>query len=121
MANLTTFGANSLWDGTAMPATLYCKLHVGAPGAAATANAAGNTLRKAFTRVASSAGATSNVAALTWTAVGTAEDYTHFSAWDNVSAGNAWLGGTITANPVAIGDDFDIAIGDLDLTFDIIT
>ncbi len=87
---LSTYGANAVLDGTAMPATLYAKLHIGNPGAAGTANPAGETTRKAFTRAAASGGATSNVAALTWTAVSTSEDYSHITIWDASSAGNCW-------------------------------
>ena len=58
-AEFSTFGANSVLDGTGIPATLYLKAHLGNPGAAGTANAAAETTRKAFTRSAASAGATS--------------------------------------------------------------
>ena len=52
MANWSTYGANAILDGTAMPATLYAKLHIGNPGAAGTSNPAAETSRKSFTRVA---------------------------------------------------------------------
>ena len=99
------------------PVGLFVKLHVGDPGAAATANPAGNTTRVAATFGTNAAGgAISNTAAVAWTNVGTAEDYTHFSAWDDVAAGAFIFSGTITANAVAIGDDFTIPIGDCDVT-----
>lgn len=98
------------------PAAVYVKLHTGAPGAAGTSNAAGNTTRQAVTFGASSGGAISNDAAVTWTSVSTSEDYTHFSIWDASVAGNFMISGTITANAVVSGDTFTIAIGDLDIT-----
>jgi hypothetical protein len=112
----TTFGANSILNGTALPATLHVKLHTGNPGASAASNAAGNTTRQSFTRSTSTTGTNSNAAALTWTSVSTSETYTHFSAWDNASAGDPWIVGTVTASAVTSGDTFEIATGDLDLT-----
>lgn len=110
---------NSLCRGTAYtpPAGVFVKLHVGAPGAAATSNPAGNTTRVAATFGTNAAGgAISNTAAIDWTSVSTAEDYTHFSAWDASSGGNFLFSGTITANAVAVGDNFSIPIGDCDVT-----
>lgn len=119
MANLSTYGANAFLDGTALPATLYAKLHIGNPSAAGTANAAGETTRKSFTRGSAAAGATSNAGALTWTAVSTSEDYSHITLWDNLTVGNCWMVGTLTANAVVAGDTFEIAVGDLDLAMTI--
>jgi len=116
---LSTYGTNAVLDGTAMPATLYGKLHVGNPTAAGTANAATETTRKSFTRAAASGGATSNVAALTWPTIAGSQDATFLSMWDNVSAGNCWGIVPVTANAYVAGDTFEIAAGDLDLSLDI--
>lgn len=98
------------------PNALYVKLHVGDPGAAGTANPAVETDRVLATfGTGASGGAISNTAALTWTAVAGAEDYTHFSVWDSPTTGNFQFSGTVGANAVAIGDDFVIPIGDLDV------
>lgn len=110
---------NSLCRGTAYtpPAGLWVKLHIGAPGAAATANPAGNTTRvQATFGTNASGGAISNTASIDWTNVPTAEDYTHFSAWDAVTGGSPKFTGTITANAVAVGDNFSVPIGDCDVT-----
>lgn len=112
----TTYGANAVLNGTALPTTLWAKLHVGNPGSAGTASPATETTRKSFTRTTSTTGTCSNVAALTWTNVAGSEDYTHLVAYDASSGGNAWLVATVTANPVTGGDTFEIAAGDLDLT-----
>ena len=101
------------------PAAIYAKLHIGAPGAAGTSNAAGNTTRQAITFGAAAAGAISNDNAPSWTNVSTSEDYTHISLWDHVSAGNFMLSGTITANAVVAGDTFTLPVGDVDITITI--
>lgn len=102
------------------PSALYVKLHVGDPGAAGTANAATETTRKQATfGTAASGGAISNTSAITWTGVSGSEDYTHFTTWDAASAGSFQFSGTITANPVTSGDDFSIAVGDLDVALSV--
>jgi nitrous oxide reductase accessory protein NosL len=83
------------------PAAFYVKLHLGDPGSAGTANAAANTTRTAVTFSAASGGAITNSADVAWTNVPNAETYSHVSFWD--------------ARTVAIGDNFTIAAGDLDL------
>lgn len=99
------------------PTAFYLKLHVGDPGSAGTSNPAGHTTRAQVTfGTNASGGAISNTAAVTWTNVTTAEDYTHWSAWDASTSGNFLLSGTMTANAVQVGDSFEIPIGDLDLT-----
>ena len=88
---------------------VYVKLHVGDPGAAATANAATETTRKEASFSAASSGALTSDAALTWTNISGSQDATHFSAWDNLTAGNFLFSGTITANAYTAGDTFTIA------------
>lgn len=88
---------------------VYVKLHVGDPGAAATANAATETTRKEASFSAASSGALTSDAALTWTNIVGSQDATHFSAWDNLTAGNFLFSGTVTANAYTAGDTFTIA------------
>lgn len=108
--------ANSALD-TLLAAHTWIKQHTGAPGAAATSNAATETTRKQATWGSASGGAATNTtSALTWTAVAGSEDYTHFSAWTASSAGTPGFTGTVTANAVTAGDTFTIAIGDLDVS-----
>jgi hypothetical protein len=104
------------------PTAFWLKLHTADPGAAGATAPAGNTTRHQVTfGSVASGGAISNTAAVTWTTgeVTTSEDYTHWSAWDASTAGNFLASGTITANPVTAGDQFTIAIGDLDLTLNV--
>jgi hypothetical protein len=49
--------------------------------------------------------------------VSTAETISHVSAWDASTAGNfIWSDALNTARTVAVGDDFEIAAGELDIT-----
>lgn len=109
---------NAVLRGTAYtpPSAIYAKLHVGEPGSAGTANAATETTRKQITfGTVASGGAISNTVAASWTSVAGTEDYTHVSLWDAVSGGNYLMSGAITAAPVAAGDDFSLAIGEIDI------
>jgi hypothetical protein len=93
--------------------TVYVKLHTGDPGAAGTANPATETTRKSVSFAAASSGSLASDDAVTWTNIAGSEDATHFTAWDNLSAGNFLFSGTITANPYTAGDTFTIASGAL--------
>ena len=94
-------------------ATVYVKLHVGDPGANGTSNAATETTRKAASFAAASTGSIASDAAITWTNIAGSQDATHFTAWDNISAGNFLFSGTITANAYTAGDTFTISSGAL--------
>jgi hypothetical protein len=98
-------------------ATPYIKLHVGAPGAAGTSNAATETTRKLVSFGAASSGAISNDSAITWTDVAASEDYTHWTLWTAETDGTFIGSGTVTANAVTDGDTFTIPSGDLDIAF----
>ena len=95
---------------------IWVQLHIGAPGAAGTANAASNTTRVNATSAfgtAASGGSITNTVELDWTNVPTAETYSHVSLWTASSAGTFVASGSITANAVAVGDNFSIPVGDL--------
>ncbi len=101
------------------PVAFFVKLHIGDPGVAGTANVAGETTRKAVTFSAAAAGAITNSAALTWTSVSTTETYSFVSFWDTVGpAGGTFLGSDNlnTTRAVTAGDNFEIAIGDVDFS-----
>ena len=100
-------------------ATVYVKLHVGDPGANGTSNAATETTRKAASFAAASSGSIASDAAITWTNISGSQDATHFTAWDNVSAGNFLFSGTITANAYTAGDTFTISSGALTVSLTI--
>jgi hypothetical protein len=92
---------------------VYVKLHVGDPGVNGTSNAATETTRKAASFAAASSGSIASDAAITWTNIAGSQDATHFTAWDNASAGNFLFSGTITANAYTAGDTFTISSGAL--------
>ena len=91
----------------------YIKLHTGDPGAAGTANAATETTRKAASFGAATAGAINSDADISWTNIAGSQDASHFTAWDNLTAGNFLFSGTITANPYTAGDTYTISSGNL--------
>jgi hypothetical protein len=113
---LSAAGANVALDAV-LAAYTWIKLHTGAPGSAGTSNAATETTRKQATWRAASNGASSQSNALEWTGVAASEDYTHFSAWSASSGGTFGFSGTITADAVTSGNNFTIAVDDLDVSF----
>ena len=92
-----------------MPATVYVKLHLGDPGEAATSNAAVEDTRKSAAWATAASGAIATSATLEWTSVSTTETYSHWSMWDDLTAGNAlWSGALATSAAVTAGDTFQI-------------
>lgn len=87
----------------------WAKLHVGAPGAAGTANPATETDRVQATWPTSvTTQSMTNENTMTWTAVAGSEDYTHISFWTASTAGTFGMSGVITANAVTSGDTFQL-------------
>lgn len=105
--------------GTALDALVaayqWIKLHVGAPGAAGTANPATETTRKQVTswNATGTDGIVENVTAVSWTAIAGSEDATAFTAWTANAAGNFGFSGAITANAYVAGDTYSVAAGAL--------
>ena len=98
-------------------ASVYIKLHTGDPGEAGTSNAATETTRKLISFSAASSGSMASSAAISWTNVAATEVYTHWSAWDNSSAGNClWTGALNASASLTAGDTFTIST--LTLTLD---
>jgi hypothetical protein len=92
-----------------MPTTVYIKLHTGDAGEAGTSNAATETTRKAASWASASSGSIATSATLEWTNVSTTETYSHWSAWDNSTAGNClWTGALSSSAAVTAGDTFQI-------------
>jgi hypothetical protein len=116
--NVSSGVANSILalilNGTAFAgfSTPYVQLHTGAPGAAGTANVAGNNTRVASGAFAAPAGgSTTNSAAINWTSVSTSETYSHVSLWSAVSGGTFICSGSIAASAITAGQNFQIAAG----------
>ena len=91
------------------PSGVYLKLHTGDPGEAGTSNAATNTSRQQVSFSAASSGSIVSSATVTWTNVSTTETYSHWSMWDNSTAGNCiWTGALSSSSSVTAGDTFQI-------------
>ncbi len=122
--SISNFGENAILDAiffnTALQeASRYVKLHIGDPGEAGTANAAGETTRKSVTGAAAASGTFTSVNDLAWTNVSTTETISHISIWDDLTAGNCyWTGALSTAKAVVAGDTFTIATGSLTVSVD---
>jgi hypothetical protein len=115
MADATNFAENEIadWIGAngapSAVSNVYIKLHTGAPGEDATANAATETTRQEATFGAASGGTVSLSATVSWTNVSTTETYSHFSLWDASTAGNPLVVGALDSSvAVTAGDDFDL-------------
>lgn len=90
----------------------YVKLHTGDPGEAGTANAAGETTRKAASWTSASGGSLSSDTTLTWSTVSTTELVSHISVWDASTSGNhLWNGPLVAAYQLNSGDTFVIPSG----------
>lgn len=109
----TLDGAGSAYSASAT----YLKLHVGDPGETGANNPATETTRKAVSFNAASNGSKTSTATVEWTLVAATETYTHWSLWDNSTAGNCLWYGALSANAaVTAGDTFEIT--SLTLTLD---
>ena len=100
------------------PAGFYIKLHTADPGAAGATAAFGDTTRKAVTFAAAAAdGTITNSADVNWTSVSANGTVTHVSFWSASTAGT-FLGSDdlATSRVLAIGDNFTILAGDVDLS-----
>jgi len=75
----------------------YVKLHTQDPGTAGTANPTTETTRKAVSFSAASAGALTSDADISWTNITGNQDATHFTCWDNISAGNLTVSLTLAS------------------------
>ena len=92
-----------------MPTTLYVKLHTGDPGEDGTANAAANTSRQSASWASAASGSIATSATISWTNVSNTETYSHWTLWDNSTAGNCiWTGALSTTASVTAGDTFQI-------------
>jgi len=114
-AILNALCRNVAWT---QPAGFYIKLHTADPGVAGATAAFGDTTRKLATFSAAAAdGTITTTADINWTNVSAAGTVSHVSFWDAVTAG-VFLGSDDLATPrtLAIGDNFTILTGDVDLS-----
>lgn len=92
-----------------MPTNVYIKLHTADAGEAATTAAATETTRKVAAWATAASGSIATSGTLEWTNVAATETFTHWSMWDNLTAGNAlWTGALSSSAAVTAGDTFQI-------------
>ena len=92
-----------------IPTNVYVKLHTADAGEAGTSSAATETTRKVAAWATAASGAIATSATLEWTNVAATETYSHWSLWDDVSAGNClWTGALSSSAAVTAGDTFQI-------------
>jgi len=99
----------------------WMQLHTGDPGAAGTANVAGNSTRKDVSAAfpAAAAGTASNDVQVVWSdaETNTTETYTNCSFWSAVSGGSCGFTGSIPSVSVdAVGVAGVILVGNLTIT-----
>ncbi len=89
----------------------HVKLHTGDPGSAGTSNASATTTRMAMTLGAPSAGSAVS-SQMSWTSwVPSGETISHFSIWDNSTAGNFLQSGTLSASKAPTpGDTLNLVV-----------
>lgn len=100
------------------PAGFFIKLHTADPGVAGATAAFGDATRQAATFAAAAADGTITTSAdVNWTNVTAAGVVTHVSFW-SASTGGIFLGSDDLAvsRTLAIGDNFTILAGDVDLS-----
>lgn len=99
------------------PAEIWVRFHLGDPGVDGTANPAVESTRvQAVFATSADGGAIANTATLTWPSAAASEDYTHYSTWDDETAGTFQFSGTATLPPAVLGQPFEVEVGDLSVT-----
>jgi hypothetical protein len=99
------------------PAATYVKLHIGDPGAAATANASAVTTRVVVTFSAAASGALAMTGTAPSWSMTTGETISHISIWDASTAGNfLWSVALTASKTVANGDTLTLNTLALSLT-----
>jgi hypothetical protein len=94
-------------------AVAYVKLHTQDPGPLGTAFPATETTRKAISFGVASAGVITSDADISWTNIAGSQDATHFTVWDNLTAGNFLFSGAVVAGAYTAGDTYTITAGNL--------
>lgn len=103
------------------PATLYAGLLTAIADAEAGSVTECNDIgyaRQSVSWATVSGGATDNSALLQWPAAAAGYTVVSVGLWDALSGGNLLLVDDVTATALSAGDRYEIAIGNLDLSFD---
>jgi hypothetical protein len=114
---LTTYGANSVLSGVAMPTTWHAKGHLGNPGIDALLLPAAETRRVPLVMDAPAAGAAVNEVGTVASAAAT-EVFAYLSLWDDSFAGNPWWVVSLLAPVnIVLGNTIRIPASSLLLSF----
>lgn len=101
----------------------WLKVHIGAPGADCTANPAAETRRfnlsSLFATDPTGGVITNDGVSDTMTSVAATELWSHWSIWDDETAGSAWMSGVLTGGSVTAGQDMQIGVGQLGIDMQI--
>lgn len=109
-------GANAALD-NAISGTVWVQLHTGHPGAAGTTSIATNSTRKSCTFAAAAGGVKATNSDLLWSSVPATETYAYFTLWSASTGGTFLWSGSISGGGVTLGQDFDVASGQLSVSF----
>lgn len=109
---------SALFQGTAFALTDgWIQWHLAAPGPDGTANLAAETRRVqsfgGFGTDPTTGEIVNDTDLPTLTAVTATETWTHWSYWDDETAGTFWFSGTLTGGSVTLGDDVTVGIGQM--------
>lgn len=116
--NLTTYGANAVLSGSAMPTGWYVKGHVGNPGPDALLNPAAETRRLLVNMDSPVSGSCENDNLVTISSAAATEVFTHVSLWDDPTTGNPWWVIEIgTPSPIVAGNTIRLLAGLLTTSF----
>lgn len=114
---LTTYGANALLSGVAMPTTFYAKGHIGAPDSDGLGFAAAETRRVLVTLDTPALGIVTNDNTTGVFSASTEETWTHVTLWDASSSGNAWwVLPLTTALDILVGNTIRVDASTISLT-----
>jgi len=98
---------------------VWVKFHVGNPGATGTANPAAETRRLAVDWGVAADGSMVSALDATLLAVAATETWTHYTLWNDVTAGTFGHSGQLPAGGKAVtaGDDVTVVAGSVSMTF----
>lgn len=118
MSGFTEFGAAAIAAGTALPQTVYVKLHSGDPGVNALFNQCAETTRAPMTMEnADEPWDRWNDDVVSWTTTAANETANHISLWSAAIGGNPWYIGELSpALELTLGGDAEIGAGNIRMT-----
>lgn len=117
--HLTTYGADAILAGTAMPTTLWVQFHNGDPGVDGDANIATEATRKSTDLGTPADGIVRTDTVAEWLNAAATETISHITLWDAETGGNPWWVIERDGGPLGVtaGETVTIDAGGIDLAF----